>query len=222
MKLIYTLLNMFFIPNYSRMYEPITLNMSNSLFITGEINQLSTDYFIGKNKLLELDNTDIFIYINSPGGNVYEGMRIIENIKYLNSIGFNISCIAQNAYSMAFTVFQFCPNKFITSTSTLMQHKLYLETGGYFENIKNYIHLIDKISNDLENEWIDKLNITKKEFYEKIRDDWWIHGRDILEWYLADKIVTIGCHKDLIGSKIYLNDKLTEYIGACPLFHPIS
>ena len=114
-------------------YENVILKTGNHLFITDEINIDTRELFLFNNQVL--NETDIFIYINSNGGSVLEGNKIIENINFLTNSGYNVSCVVQNAFSMAFHILQHCPNRYVTESATLMQHQISLGINGNFENI---------------------------------------------------------------------------------------
>ena len=56
------------------------------IFITGEINDLNSNSVIGQMLYLDsLNNEDIYLYINSPGGSVTAGLGIYDTINYINS-----------------------------------------------------------------------------------------------------------------------------------------
>ena len=166
-------------------------------------NTIYIDDIIDKNILTNIKsnllnyNHDIYIYIDSPGGDIFSGMKIIDYIEYLSELkNKNIYCVAHNAYSMAFGIFQHCPNRFITKHSVLMQHKLYVNIEGNLKNVDNYIKMAEKINRELDKKTL--LNINKKRILSNntykhfISDDWWLYGEEILDWGLADKIIKLN------------------------------
>lgn len=193
----------------------IKLNQTNHLFLTGEINNDLKKIFIEGTKNIKSD--DIYIYINSKGGCVFEGNNIINYIKYLDKSGKNIYCIAQNAFSMAFYIFQNCPKRYITDSSILMQHQMTIGSMDKFENLKSYFKLMDSINNNFINFMINKIDISKEEYKKKILSDWWIYANDIINYKLADEIVTIGCDVKLFDFYIFKN--FSTYGSLCPLLH---
>lgn len=189
----------------SNSYENIILKPGNHMFLTDEINQDTRELFIFNNRVL--NTRDIYIYINSNGGSVMEGNKIIENINFLSNTGYNVSCIAQNAFSMAFHILQHCPRRYVTKTSTLMQHQIKLGVNDNLENIKSYLNMIEAL-NDKFNEYSAlRINMSKYEFMSKIENDWWIYGSDnILKYKLADQIVSVGCAAELFEMS-YIKEK---------------
>ena len=56
------------------------------IFITGEINDTNANIIISELLYLDsLNNEDISIYINSPGGNITSGMAIYDTMNYIKS-----------------------------------------------------------------------------------------------------------------------------------------
>jgi ATP-dependent protease ClpP protease subunit len=209
--------------------ESIVLKPGNHLFLTSEVNDDNKELFISGNNRLTTKN--IYVYINSNGGSVLSGNDIIENIKFLNSTGYNITCIAQKAYSMAFHIFQHCKQRYITSSSTLMQHQMSLGINGNYENIKTYLEMIEKINEELINYSAKRLKLTSKQFKNNIMNDWWFYGKNAIQNNAADKIITIGCSPTLYNMKyikkkrkidfkdLFSNNKNVIELNGCPLLH---
>ena len=74
------------------------------IFLDGAIDDENANLVIAQLLLLEAEDPtkDIWLYINSPGGNVTAGLAIIDTMQYIRS-GVNTVCIGQAA-SMAAVV----------------------------------------------------------------------------------------------------------------------
>ena len=90
-------------------YKSIKFNKTNNIVIREPINTETTSKFIYDLNLIEKKN-DTYVYLNTPGGSVFDGLKIIEEIRK-----YNMSCIVENAYSMGFIIFQSCKNRYILS-----------------------------------------------------------------------------------------------------------
>lgn len=209
---IYSILTLFLFTIYTSSshsinnQDAIILKHGNHLFLTSEVNEDSKELFINGNNRLNTKN--IYVYINSNGGSVLNGNDIIENIKFLNNTGHNITCIAQKAYSMAFHIFQHCNQRYITSSSTLMQHQMSLNVNGNYQNIKTYLQMIENINQQFIEYSSKKMQITNSEFKNNIMNDWWFYGENAIHHKAADKIVTIGCEPKLYNIKYIKKKKL--------------
>lgn len=59
---------------------------TRSIMISGEINKDVADQFAKQMLVLDAENNDpIYVYINSPGGDVYSGFSIYDMIRYVSS-----------------------------------------------------------------------------------------------------------------------------------------
>ena len=122
--------------------EIITLKKENTIILRGENseNLISNSIY----NLTNIKKNDIYIYIDSKGGDVQAGNKFIEAIEFYK-FKKNITCIAHYAASMAFIILQNCPNRYSSSKSTLMQHPISISINNQKNNIKNYIQSIEHI-----------------------------------------------------------------------------
>ena len=201
-------------------YEMIMLKENNHLYVTGEIN--NDLYKVFMNQSGYINNKDIYIYINSDGGSVSDGNLIIETIRYMENSGHNIYCIAQKAYSMAFHILQHCPHRYITETSSVMQHQISFDLPRMnLENAKSYLTMIERLYDQIMRSSSERIKMPENKFKELCNNDWWIYGQDIIDTNIADKMVSIGCDKELIKKKIlYMNENdIIMMRSGCPLLH---
>jgi len=155
-------------------YRTITLDVDNILPIYGAINSEMAEEFVYKEK-----TKDSYVYIDSVGGSVEAGNRIINEIQ-----AYDLPCITHKAYSMAGAIFQGCNKRYILPYSKLMFHNM---TYG---KPHQYQH-------QLEQEYIDTIlrhsSISRDEAVKKMEKDWYIVGKNILALEFADEMVHIKC-----------------------------
>ena len=124
----------------------------------------------------------LYIYIKSQGGLLFDGIDIIYLIKEFEK-NKTVICIADIAYSVAFTIFQSCSNRYILPNTILMQHEFIIYYNSYdikfINNIICYIRYIEAM----------KLNIKLNIYLEKIKKEFWLYGYNILDYNAADKII---------------------------------
>nr|QFG74750.1 MAG: Clp protease [Megaviridae environmental sample] len=196
----------------------ITLN-ENDITIRGPINSESTNKFFDDIKNIE---GDINIFINSPGGSVIDGIKIINHINMLKHEGHSINCVVDYAASMAFIILQSCTNRYALSSAVLMQHQMSLGTKGSLYNIKNYLKMIDDLDLYLEKLQSDRINMSLSSFSQLIQNDWWLLGNEALKINVVDKLVFVKCNKklytqrDKITYNTFFGDVTLEY-SKCPL-----
>jgi ATP-dependent Clp protease protease subunit len=163
----------------------------------------------------------IYLYINSPGGDVMAGMEIINYMKGLQAQNRKINCIAFNAMSMAFVIFQYCSERYILHSSTLMQHQMSLSgISGKLYDINSRMTYYNTIEKELNAHQADRLKISSEAFIGKIQHDWWLHTQDILSQNGADKIVTIKCTFENYFENVTVSTlfgDITMVYSACPI-----
>ena len=186
----------------------VTLNPDNVITIKGPINKDTASEFIyGLNKIE--NKQDIFVFIDTPGGSVDDGMKMFDEIDK-----FNMTCIAQRAYSMGFTILQACAKRFITPYATLMQHQMSYGLRGEKEKLENYAMHVKDMDDRLTQIQARKIGITDKEFKDKTYNDWWLFGEKILRENCADDFLYVSCSPELTNTNYtYLGN---VYSG-CPL-----
>jgi len=96
-----------------------------------------------------------------------------------------VICIAVKAYSVAFIIFQSCSNRYILSNTILMQHNFKIIYSKYDVNIVNNIILYIRNLEPI------RLNIKLNVYLEKIKNELWIYGQDIINNNYADKLINI-------------------------------
>lgn len=194
------------------LHKNIHLNTTNNILIKGEINENSASKFIYELNSIQ-NKTNVFVYLNTPGGSVRDGMKIVHEIEK-----YNLSCIADTAYSMGFIIFQSCTNRYIMSHSSLMQHQMAFAVADQKYRIENYIKYVDSMEKDIIKRQSTRINITEDEFVNKINNDWWIYGENAIHEGCADEIVDVDCSSTLT-KKTYTEDVgMYKYTySKCPL-----
>ena len=211
---------LFFTIIFSTNATTFQLEERNLVVIRGPIYQETTNKFFSD--LKDFHGDELFIFINSPGGSVIEGMKIIDNIKTLRYNNVKVKCIADFAASMAFVILQSCEYRYTISSGILMQHQMSLDVGGNLFNIRTYMDMIDKININLDIIQANRLNMDYDEFVRKITNDWWISSFTAKEDNVVDDIVMITCHdtlyKGITEVKLdYIFGEVSIVFSMCPL-----
>ena len=132
----------FLINNVFCQEEYITLTENNTIHLDKSINEEVISKIIYQ---MSINNEQtIYIYINSPGGEVKWGNHLIDTIEYYSKQK-NIVCISSYAASMAFAILQKCPYRYGTKHSTFMQHSITTNIKGNKIKMSNYITYLDQL-----------------------------------------------------------------------------
>lgn len=204
----------------------INLKENNLVTIRGPIDSDSTNKFFKDIMKLDKEN-QINIFINSPGGSVMEGLKIVNYIEMLNE-NVNLNCISDFSASMAFIILQSCKNRYAMKSSILMQHQMSLINSGNLFNLNNYMDMINDMNIDLDKSQASRINISYEDFKDRITNDWWLYGNKAKEMNVVDELVNVKCSDRLISDseKIKISTLFgdVEYtFNLCPLVrHPIK
>ena len=176
-------------------YRRVNLLYANNIFIKGEITKKSINNTISN--IHKQKSTNINLIIDSHGGELISGYNLITEMLKMQKKNLTIfNCYAINAKSTAFTIFQYCDNRYVMPDSTLFQHNISLEFKGSFEEFEDFyetrFELYRSITDIFNKDVSKKIKMKYNVFMKKIWHDWTIKGgENIVENNLADEVVII-------------------------------
>lgn len=145
-----------------------------------------------KNNIPVENRQPINIYINSYGGEVYEGLALISLIKNMQEKGYIINTYSESkSMSMGFVIFCVGTNRYMSRYSTLMYHSVSSVTYGkvqeMIENIDEVIRLDELIKSIIT----EHTNIQRETLDEvtKCKKDWYINSDEALKHKIATEII---------------------------------
>lgn len=153
--------------------------------------------------------TSILLYIDSNGGSLNDVYYMTELIK---TYGGKIVCIAENAYSAAFILFQYCDRRYVTPNALFIQHEATMNDIpiSSLHHLKNGVMMCDMVGNcvvendnnllddavsfvnDISQKTADRIGITLEDYVSRITDgkEWTIMGgTHLVKQGIADKVV---------------------------------
>ena len=173
----------------------ITLSHDNHAALIGEVNTETVNEVI--ETMHQINQPEILLYINSPGGLVFEGDKLMAYMDYRQQTGTQITCIAQMAHSMAFSIMQKCDLRLVTASTMMMQHQISLGSYGELAKVNNYLQLINQVSKRLNQQAAKRIGVSLEEFEKRVQQDWWSYGENIVKENIADSLAIVGCHNTL-------------------------
>lgn len=168
------------------------LLQSNIIKIDGTINHINASVI--QSQLLYLINTSsvkkISIYINSPGGSVYDGLSIYDMIQYAKSKGFTIETICSGrAMSMGLILLISGTkgNRKAFKNSTILGHQVFGGFEGYLPDIKIEHKEIERLNNVLSNIIKENTSIENPEdFFDR---DKYLNTDESLKLSIIDSVI---------------------------------
>jgi len=139
---------------------------------------------------LQSDKPDepISLYINSPGGSIYDGLAIKDTMDSIsckvNTLGVGL-CASMGAYLL----FAGTGTRRATKNCRIMIHSMSAGTGGTFHDMKvdfaEFVYLQEKMMNDIVQFSNGKL--TREALELKAQRDWYINSIEAFNLGLLDK-----------------------------------
>lgn len=204
----------------------IEFKKDNFISLRETITPDSSSRLLAKLNTIENKHSTIYLYINSPGGNVMAGLEIINYIKSLQRRDKQVICIAHNAMSMAFAIFQYCTERYILYSSSLMQHQMSLGISGKLYDINSRMVYLNRLEEKINQDQAERLKLSVANFTRLIQNDWWMYAEDILLNNAADKMVSIFCSFDNFEETVTIHSlfgEITVKYSACPsINYPIQ
>lgn len=175
---------------YNDVFDKLLLN--RILFLSGEINLYTSE--IIKSQMLYLENLDskkdITIYINSPGGSVYDGLGIVDIMDHVSpdvstvntglaaSMGAIILCSGANG-----------KRKALKRSRTMIHQPLSFGYAQQASDMEIEVRQINHLKKDLCEIIANKTGNSYKKVFKDCDRDYWLSAKDSLKYGMIDKIV---------------------------------
>lgn len=177
--------------NSERVYDLYSrLLKDRIIMISGEIDDNNCNIIVSELLYLDsLNNNDISIYINSPGGSVTAGMAIYDTINFIKSDVSTI-CVGMAASMGAFLLSSGTKGKrFALPNSEIMIHQPLGGAQGQATEIKIAAERILKLKDKLNHILAKNTGKNLKTVEKDTERDHFLSAQESLEYGLVDKIL---------------------------------
>ena len=160
------------------------------IFISGEIDDNLSNSVVAQLLYLDsLNNNDIYLYINSPGGDITAGLAIFDTMNYIKSEVSTI-CVGLAASMGAFLLLSGKKGKRIAlENSEIMIHQPLGGVKGQATDIKIASDRIIKIKRKLNTIISKKTNKSLKQIEKDTERDYYLDSKEAKEYGIVDKIL---------------------------------
>ncbi len=181
---------------------PITLTAANHVMFRGEVDPLyvarKSAELLYKARLLPT-NQDLYLVIDSPGGDIVSGNDFANVVK---SLGRPVHTITIFSASMAFNFVQRFGMRYITPSGTLMAHRATVggvggQVPGEFLTMAAHIY---RFVTTMDRQNAKRMGLSYEAYAELVRDEYWVIGDDAVAEKVADKTALIRCDDSLSGA----------------------
>ena len=152
-------------------------------------------------ELKALNDNDIIIKLNSPGGSIFEGIALFEIIKnYKGHVTVEIMGLAA---SMGSVIPMAADKVIMGDMSVMMVHNPWTIAGGEAEDFRKAADTLDKLKGVLVNAYVSKTGLSEDEISAMMDAETWMTAEEALEKGFIDEIA-----EDLAIAAC-LSDKIT-------------
>ena len=160
------------------------------ILLNGEIDDNAANIIVAQLLYLDsLDNSDISLYINSPGGSITAGMAIYDTMNFINSDVSTI-CIGLSASMAAFLLSSGKKGKrYALENSEIMIHQPLGGAQGQATEIKIAAQRILKLKDKLNKILANNTNQDIKKIEKDTERDFFLSSKEALKYGIIDKII---------------------------------
>jgi len=132
------------------------------------------------------DVAHIKLHINSPGGDVFDGIAIFNALKFH---GAAITVYIDGLAASMASVIAMVGNPVIMPENTMMMiHKPWGFAGGDADDMRDYADLLDKVESVLIPAYAQKTGKSTEEIAAMLEEETWLSGTECLELGFADQV----------------------------------
>lgn len=178
---------------YERAYDIYSrLLKDRIIFLGSDVNEASANIIVAQLLLLQEQDPkkDIFMYINSPGGSVYDALAIYDTMQYLTNDVQTVG-IGVQASAAAFLLSSGTKGKrFILPNSTVMIHQPSSGTRGKVTDQEIDLRESLRIKRLLEEIMAGNTGQKVEKIHEDMERDKWLTATEAKKYGIVDDIIT--------------------------------
>lgn len=160
------------------------------LFLNTQVDTESVELLIGTIEKLSDSYDELFIVLDSPGGSVFDGSRLIS---YMEGARTKINTVVYGlCASMCAQIAQHGNKRYMVDRGVLMFHPAAGGVRGTVHEMKSLLSFIDLETRKLDAYIADRANIPRDQFDNLTIHNLWIAADDALKLNLSDGTVIIS------------------------------
>lgn len=161
-------------------------NAAPEVFIYDEIGYFGVTASDFAADIRALDTDELTLHINSPGGDVYDGLAIYQALRtHRASVTVHVDGLAASAASF---IAMAADKVVMAPRSSLMIHDAYTMTIGNAGDIRKTADLLDKASQNIAEIYAEKAGTPVDFWRDRMRDETWYDAQEAVDAGLADEV----------------------------------
>lgn len=178
---------------YERAYDIYSRLLKDRIIFLGtDVNQASANIIIAQLLFLQSEDAkkDIYLYINSPGGSVYDALAIYDTMQYVKN-DIQTFGIGVQASAAAFLLSSGAKGKrFLLPNSTVMIHQPSSGTRGKVTDQEIDLRESLRVKKLLEDIMAKNTGQKPARIHADMERDRWMDAAQAKEYGLVDKVIT--------------------------------
>lgn len=178
---------------YERAYDIYSRLLKDRIvFLGDQVDQASANTIVAQLLFLQAqdDKKDIYFYINSPGGSVYDALAIYDTLQYITNDVQTVG-IGVQASAAAFLLSSGTKGKrFLLPNSTVMIHQPSSGTRGKVTDQEIDLRESLRIKKLLETIMAGNTGQTVEKIHEDMERDKWLTAAEAKKYGIVDEIIT--------------------------------
>jgi ATP-dependent Clp protease, protease subunit len=178
---------------YERAYDIYSrLLKDRIIFVGSQVEQTMANLIVAQLLFLHAEDPkkDIFMYINSPGGSVYDALAIYDTMQYVTNDVQTVG-IGMQASAAAFLLSSGTKGKrFLLPTSTVMIHQPSSGTRGKVTDQEIDLRETLRIKKLLEEIMAKNTGQKLERVHDDMERDKWLSAKEAKEYGIIDAIIT--------------------------------
>jgi len=162
------------------------------IFLGSDVNEATANLVVAQLLFLQAEDAkkDIYFYINSPGGSVYDALAIYDTMQYIaNDV--QTFGIGVQASAAAFLLSSGAKGKrFLLPNSTVMIHQPSSGTRGKVTDQEIDLRESLRIKKLLEGIMAENTGKDHKTIHEDMERDRWMTATEAVKYGIVDKVIT--------------------------------
>jgi ATP-dependent Clp protease protease subunit len=163
------------------------------IFLGDQVDQHSANVIVAQLLFLQSEDAkkDIFLYINSPGGSVYDAMAIYDTMQFVTNDIQTVG-IGMQASAAAFLLSSGTKGKrLILPNATVMIHQPSSGTRGKVTDQEIDLRESLRVKKMLEDIMAKNTGQDPKRLHEDMERDRWLTAKEAKDYGLVDKVITV-------------------------------
>lgn len=158
------------------------------ILLNTEVNETSVNLII--NRLNHTPEKKVYLIINSPGGSVVSGAKLIA---YIQSSPVEVDTVCTEfCASMAFHIFEAGKKRYMFDRAFLMGHPASGGASGTMPNMLSMLNAIQRMMDRLDGAVAARAGIPRDQFNVMVLNNIWIESPDAVRMRLADRIIFLA------------------------------